>query len=255
MTNIIIPIIDEEMLKAYQNAVKFTDVNLIVGVCENFASKVKGKNTTMKLFKNSAKKEEIINALQEYIVQGDVLVLRRSINEKDYANLKASKADIVISKENHSSFKKFFIKVWKKFMKYAFGLTFFNGDISCIYFKVNLFEVLKNANDLSFISRVNKFKGVLVDSISLSVVNFKTEYNKVKNNAMMCSFLALFLGTLAGLTACFALVSMNFLLSFVFVLAMVLTLVFFLISLGVYVMNIKIGQRSFEKAEIIKKEK
>jgi len=241
-----------EFAKALQ---KRKDVFVIVGALKSFEKDIKTSkksNVLVKYFEDGSKKEEIINALKEDIEDGKVLVCRKVLTNEEVDNFLSSTADITICKENRSKFHNFFFKIWQIFMNMLFGFQFFDGDVSAVCFNEKLFPVLKNIENLSYSSRVNKWKKVEVKAIETSSKPAKKEYDKVKANVILYSWIFLFLSTVASAFVYFYFVRGTFLTAFLYVCAIFIAQVMMLIAIAVFYMNVRCGQRVFEKAKQVK---
>ena len=255
MNNIIIPVVDKEMLEFAENMKKRKDDFVIIGATvslEKELKKTKKANVVTKIFEDGSKKEEIINSLKEEIEEGKVIVCRKPLSDEEIDKFFASEEDVIICKETRSKFHNFFFKLWQIFMQMLFGFEFFDGDVSVVCFNERLYPVLKNIDNLSYSSRVNKWKKVKVGTVEVSSKPVKKEYNKVKANVNFYSWIFLFLATVASAFVYFYFVRGTFLTGFLYVCAIFIAQVMLLISIAIFYMNLRCGQRVFEKAKQVK---
>ena len=255
MNNIIIPIVNEQMLPFVEIAKKEKDTKVIIGIIKSLSSKfkkMKGDNFALKIFEDGSKIEEIINALQDELDEGKVVICRKAISKEELSKFIQSKDDINICKEKRNKFQDFFFKIWQKFMNFLFGFVFFDGDISVISFDPRLFDVLINAENLSYISRVNKWKGVNVVALEVAGESIKKEYNKTKVNLMFYGWIALFLAVVASAVVYFYFVRGTFLNGLLYACAILLALTGMIVAIAIFNLHLRIGQRVFNKAKVAK---
>lgn len=185
MINVVIPIIDnlEEYQKSIDNIALRENLNLILGVSEEFIDKINKPNgAVLRIFRKGSKKEEIINSLKSSIVPGRLLVCRRPFTKKEFDNFVNCNAEIsYIEKRPKNS-----LLAWLKtklgmFIKLMFGVKYFDGDISLIGFDENLCEVLQNVSSLSYSTRVDRYKGVEQQTFKGELGQVKLDLNKMAN--------------------------------------------------------------------------
>lgn len=255
MKNIIIPVINEEMLKFVDEVKSVKDVKVIIGVRQDLFDKVKNirkKNFTIKVYENTAKKEEIINSLKDQIDEGKLLICRKAITAKEIEMFFNSEADITICAEKRNKFQNFFFKLWQFVMEFLFGFKFYDGDISVIAFNDNLFKVVSYIDNLSYSSRVNKWKGVQIKTIETESPKAKKEYNKIKANFMLYGWITLYLATIASAFVFFWFVRATFLTGLLFASAILIVQIALIIAIAIYNLNLRVGQRLFNKAKAVK---
>ena len=111
-------------------------------------------------FDNGTNKETIINTLQDYLVNGEIMVLRKPLKKKEFEKIVATDRDVVTAKVVRGKFKNWMHNVWVKLTKLLLGVRMYAGDPSIVYFNSDLADVVLNSNNLSYSSRVNRWKGV-----------------------------------------------------------------------------------------------
>ena len=254
MNNIIVPVVNEDLLE-FSERLKKRDDLLIVGITKSLEKsfkKIRKKNVIVKVFEDGSKKEEIINSLQDEIEEGKVLICRKSISDEEIDKFFSSDGDIITCKQKRNRFQQFMFGLWQTFIKMLFGFQFFEGDISVVCFSEKLFPVLKNISNLSYSSRINKWKQVEIKEVEILSKPAKKEYDKTKINVMLYGWIAIFLCVAASSFVYFYFVKATFLTGFLYFCAILIAFVMLLIATAIYYLNIRCGQRMFEKARKVK---
>ncbi len=172
MINVIIPITTVE--KGYQemidNLLMFDDVNILVGLCENCKDKIfLDTNAKSLVFQDGTNKEQMINSLSLLVLAGPILILRRPIGKKDLEKILSTNETIVLANgKKRNKIASFFVDLWHKFIKLIFGVGYFEGDTSVIMFDDDFSEVLLQVGNISYNSRVNRFKGVSEKTVDIA---------------------------------------------------------------------------------------
>lgn len=252
MLNIIFPVIDD--FESNANYVKNLKIsgNILVGVTEAGAKffKFKKSGIKVKIFKDVSHKEEIINSLQPYLEEGKILILRKQLTSDEISKFFSSKTDITIcAKKKRGKIGEFFYRLWEKIIRVLFDLTFFDGDISAISFSEKLSSVVQNIPNLSSVSRVNRWKGVSVGTVTTTSKPAKKEYSKIKNNIMLIGWTTLFLGVIASITVYYIFKPVSFLSVLLWLAGFLVAGLGVIIAIAVYFLTIKSGKRYFSKAE------
>ncbi len=189
MINIVIPVIDkpEEYTKAIASVFIKQDVNILVGVVESIEDKLQlPASVVVKVYKNGSKKEEIINALKDYLQEGKVIVCRRPFTKKEFDLIANSDADITyFEKPIKNKFKDFCKRAMGKLIKTLFGVKFFDGDVSLIGFGEDMSEVLQNVSSLSYSSRVDRWRGVEHKKVLAEKAPVALESSNIKNVSLI----------------------------------------------------------------------
>ena len=255
MNNLIIPVISEEQIAFIEQVKTLKEVKVIIGITENLYDRIKGirkKNFVIKVYENGSKKEEIINAVKDQIDEGKVLICRKNISNSEIESFFNSNADITICSKKSNKFKDFFLKLWQKFMLILFDFNFFNGDVSVVCFNKNLFNTINNLSDLSFCSRINKWKGVEINTLDTENPPAKKEYDKCKANFMLYGWIFLFVAIITSTILYFSFKKATFLKGLLFASAILIVAVGLLIAIAIFALNVNVGQRRFRKAKIAK---
>jgi len=249
MTNIIVPVNNDEMVLFCEKIAKMKNVNIIIGITESLKDKFKSKakNISINAFPDGTYKEEMINVLKKYLDAGKVVIVRKNIELDELDKFINSDSEITMCKVKRNKFQLFWFNLWQKVMNILFGFRYFEGDISVIAFSENLFPVINNVDSLSSASRVDKWRGATFNYIDTKSQPVKKEYNKLRSNLMLYGWIALFLAIIASTVVFFLFVKATFIYALLFACAIILGGVGVFVSSAVYGMNIKIGQKVFEK--------
>lgn len=255
MKNVIIPIVSEEMIAFANEMLKRKDLRVLIGSNKKFESAIvvpKDFSGEIKFFDDRSSKEEIINALNLYSDEGSVLICRKTITSDEVDKFFASESDITICKEKRNKFKNFFFKLWQHFIKLLFGFNFFDGDVSVVCFNERLFPVISNLKNISYSSRVNKWKYVNISQVETSSGPAKKEYNKTRSIATIFVWIWLILAVAVSTVIFFLYFSPKFLTCLMFACALLLAFVGLFISIAIHTLNVRTGQRNFRKAKKIR---
>lgn len=261
MINVIVPITNnaEKYVESLSQLSLRSDVNLVIGITEslNKAVNLNFPNAKTKVFDDKSKKEEILNSLQYLLEDGKTLICRRPFSIKEYKEFTQTNAAIVFGKEKKENrIKALFQMLGQDFMQLVLGVKPFGGDFSLICFDEDMTSVLRQAENFSYSTRVDRWKGV--EKVAVEVENHeKVKVENNKKNILTLLFLALgavILGALVTtLVAVFAKVTIiiGLLLACLDIICVV-TAFFCLFSLY---FNSKIGQKHFAYArEIVVRE-
>ncbi len=253
MINVIIPIIQNA--KSYRKIIAelsaHEDIDIFIGIVSGQKGYLEFPNTEnvhVIEYNNEARREEIINSMQKYIQGGDLFIMRKPIAYNEFLNFVRNGADIVVCKKDYTPLKRFFFNIWQRILKIFLGIKLYEGDTSAIYFEENLVSVLSQGNNLSYSSRVDRWRGVSQDSVVVQGGPVKTEVDKKENiRYILFGILALVIGiAVTTLVAIFARVSIVIGL-FLFCLDAI-CLAIFLLLLLVVVFNSIVGKKKFSSA-------
>lgn len=166
MINVLIPITDriekyEEIIDALGDA---DNVTVYLMAAEKLYSRLTNEysqfeNFEMFCFEEGATKEEMINSVQNYIGKGSLMVLRKPVTVKEFNKMVSSDKDVVTCKVVKSKFKTFIFRLWQKLTKLVIGVKMYSGDPSVVYFNDDLADVALRTTNLSYSTRVNRWKG------------------------------------------------------------------------------------------------
>lgn len=263
MINLIFPLvkIEKETLSFIEKTKKRKDVNLFIGVTQSLKSKIKSsanlKNVKIVVFEDNSKKEEIINALKDYVKKGKILFLRKPISQEELDGFVSSQADITyLKRKSQGKFKDFFHNLFNKIIKWIFGFAPYEGDPSAIMFGEEPAEILQEASNVSYATRVNRWKGYSFSTIETDGLPEKMEYNKKSVALSLGIWISLFLAGIAGTVVYFVFKPASFISVFVAICGLFLLGTALFISIALASLKIKVGERYYNKAkEVEKKEK
>ena len=253
MINIILPIIDkfEEYEKMLEYLSKKRDIKVYIGADEKFKDKNFDKKFVVKFFRSKSQKEEVINSLHSIEKKrGGTMVVRRPLSEREFEELISREEDIVTLNKSQSSFTRGWKNFWRKVITRFFAFYYFE-DISTVYFKENMFELVTSLTNLSYISRINRFVGLSFGVVETTEKSVKKDFDRFTTAVNFLSFfLFLVICVMCSVILCTTLGN-----TVVYVLlAFTITLigfVFFLISILNLARTVSVGQLRFGKAEEI----
>ena len=196
MISVIIPVTDKfsEYEKTVNDILKTKDVKVYLGVDEKYkdACKFDNKNVVIKFYKGKSKKEEIINSLHAIKKEkSGIMVIRRPLTEGEFEKMLKSSADIVTLRKQRNKFAEWWFSTWLKIIKRMFSFVYFE-DISAIYFKENMFDLIESLTNLSYITRINRFVGLTEEDISTTTKATKKDYDRFSNVAQFISSILFF---------------------------------------------------------------
>lgn len=253
MINILIPI--TQNAKGYKKIIADLSSNeeaeIFIGVIssqKNALQYPNRDNIHVIEYDNSAKREEIINSMQKYIQVGELFIIRKPITYNEFKDFLKNDRDIVVCKTNLSPIKKFFFMIWQKILRLCLGVRLYDGDTSAIYFGEDLAAVLAQSNNLSYSSRVDRWRGVDQGSVIVEGEPVKTEVDKKENiKYLLFGLLALILGAaVTTVVAIFA--KVNVIIGLFLFCLDAICLAVFLLLLVVIIFNTVVGKKKFSSA-------
>ena len=200
MLNVVVPIVNnsKRYVKLLTSLSNVNGVNVFVGYVtsqKNDLLSVEGNNFNFIEFKDGSHREEIINSLQKYLGEGAILILRKPITVNEFNSFANTKRDIVTCRRTLTKIQSFFMGLWQKILKLCLGVKLYDGDTSAIYFGDDISSVVLNSSNLSYNSRVNRWKGVDQDTIVVEGDKVKADKDTKTNiNSMIISFITLLIG-------------------------------------------------------------
>ena len=200
MLNVVVPIVSnaKRFRKILAKLANVEDVNLFIGVVSSQIREldmIEGDNVYKLEYKDGSNREEIINSLQKYLNVGSILILRKPISEQELNGFLNSDKDVVSCRKNTSTFKNFFVDLWQKILKLCLGVKLYDGDTSAIYFAEDISTVILGSSNLSYNSRVDRWKGIEQGTIIVDGDAVKTDVDKKLNiRNVIISLVALLVG-------------------------------------------------------------
>ena len=251
MINIILPILhkfdDYKTMIGYLS--KRKDIKVYIGLDERFSIDNLNSNFVVKIFKAKSAKEEIINSLHTLQKdRGGIMVVRRPLKEEEFEGLIKAEEDISYLNKSKNSFVKAWKNFWCKVIKRFFAFNYFD-DISAIYFKESIYDLISSLTNLSYISRINRFVGLSIKEVDTNVKPTKRDYDRFSTAVNFLSFLLFFtICIMCSVILCTALGAnvLNVLLAFAISL---IGFVFFLIAILNLARTVAVGRLRFGRAE------
>lgn len=194
MINVVIPI-SQKADKFYEilgKLASLNDVNVQVGVCQSDAFALKNivgdaENISVHVYIDGTEREEMINAMQPYLVTGSTMVMRKPITLDEFNKFILQKKDVVTCEKKLSKFKAFMMSMWQKILKLFLGVKLYEGDTSVVYFNEDISAVVSQSANLSYSSRANRWRGIEQSTVETKSENVKTPSNKKSNLILIIS--------------------------------------------------------------------
>lgn len=254
MLNVLVPITNnaEKFQKLLSQLSGDEQISIRIGITKSQSSNlslIESENVSIFEFKDTAKREEILNSLSENLQVGEVMVLRKPISFEEFQKFYSCNKDIAVCKENRGRAGEFFHRIWQKILKTVLGVKLYEGDSSVIKFNENIGAVLTQTNDFSYATRVDRWKGLTTEAIETKEAPAKAERDK--KFIIICSIVAV-VAFLIGLatTLCISLLTkvniMGGLLLFCLDAICLATTLIMFIMIG---FNCRVGKKYNKKAE------
>ena len=187
MVNVIIPISKngKNFEKILEKLCNISSVKVILGVTEdekgNLARFANEENLSFHVYQNGSNIEEIINSLQKYIEQGSVMIMRKPIKMEEFNRFISQRKDIVTCQRTMGKIKAFFFMLWQNILKLLLGVRLYAGDPTAIYFSEEISAVLAQSYNLSYSSRVDRWRGAEQAVVAVEGDMVKTAVDKKSN--------------------------------------------------------------------------
>lgn len=253
MINIILPLTcDYDKAKELISSVKRKGVTFIIGVTSAAAGVF--KNTAKQkvyVFENGSKKEEMINSLAQFVTAERLIILRKIITAEELFAFIDSNADVTVCQtKTRKKVGAFFNRLWQKFVGFIFGFKFFNGDISVVSLNELSTQVALQSKNLSYITRVNRWKGMTQNAVATSSPPAKMEYDVGKSFGFLFAYIALFVAVITGSALYFALCPIIFVLALLWAALILTSTLLLVIGIIIFILNVKTGKRVFKNAKL-----
>ncbi len=250
MINVLLPVVESpEKFEAFIKENSGKDVKFFVGIRRglNFSSNL--QNVELHTFVESAKTEEIINALHTCnMEEGKILIARRPLSKKEFLALTKSDKEIATLKAKHGKFFNMLKNFARKIVKRFFAFTFFD-DISAICFNEDMFASVRANGNLSLSSRINKYVGVEFEEIDAEEKQVKKQYNRFKNITVFSLWTLLLIASIVGGVLICTLLPIRVLNVVVVVLWIILAAFFWFMGFINFMRTISVGQLHYGRAE------
>ncbi len=187
MVNVIVPICKDgkNYIKILEKLSNISSVRVILGVTEDEKEKIyqfaDQENISFHVFEKGSKTEEIINSLQKYIEQGSVMIMRKPIKMEEFNRFISQRKDIVTCERKMGKVKAFFFMLWQNILKLFLGVRLYAGNPSVIYFSEEISAVLAQSYNLSYSSRVDRWRGIEQAVVQVDGDDVKTPVDKKSN--------------------------------------------------------------------------
>ena len=252
MLNVLIPIVSN--VKAYQkllSALNSADnLNVLVGITSSLKSQLTsiGENVYVIEYEDGSSRESIINGLQKYLEEGAVMILRKPITIEEFNNFIRTKKDVVVCKKNEGKVKQFITFIWQKLLKLFLGIKLYEGDTSVILFGEDVSSIFSSINDLSFSSRVDRWKGLEQGVVEVKGSAVKTEIDKMAViKYMIIALISLLISVVV--TTCVSLfVPMSIIIGLLLLCLDIISLTIICIMVVLILFNFSVGKKHFQNA-------
>lgn len=252
MLNVLIPIVSN--VKAYQkllSALNSADnLNVLVGITSSLKSQLTsiGENVYVIEYEDGSSRESIINGLQKYLEEGAVMILRKPITIEEFNNFIRTKKDVVVCKKNEGKVKQFITFIWQKLLKLFLGIKLYEGDTSVILFGEDVSSIFSSINDLSFSSRVDRWKGLEQGVVEVKGSAVKTEIDKMAViKYMIIALISLIISVVV--TTCVSLfVPMSIIIGLLLFCLDIISLTIICIMVVLILFNFSVGKKHFQNA-------
>lgn len=250
MVTILIPIVENP--GAFLESIKAVAANnkVVVGVTKSLAKDFLGiPNLSVNVYKDGSDREEILNALQAEIEDGtSVFIARKPFTKEEFGKFTRSGAQIAVCEKKQNSFLKIIFKIWSFIIKHIFGVNLFEGDTSLIYFNEDLASVLQMVNNLSYCTRVDRWKGTTQEAIFTASPPAKVGRNAKNVLFLVFAFLAITVGVVVtSVVAVYTNVSV--LVGLILACLDVLCFVVALVLVFAFIFNIEVGRKNLQSIE------
>lgn len=252
MLNVLIPIVSnvkayQKLLSALNNA---DNLNVLIGITSSLKSQLTsiGENIYVIEYEDGSSRESIINGLQKYLEEGAVMILRKPITIEEFNNFIRTKKDVVVCKKNEGKVKQFITFIWQKLLKLFLGIKLYEGDTSAILFGEDVSSIFSSINDLSFSSRVDRWKGLEQGVVEVKGSAVKTEIDKMAViKYMIIALISLLISVVV--TTCVSLfVPISIIIGLLLFCLDIISLTIICIMVVLILFNFSVGKKHFQNA-------
>ena len=188
MVNVIVPISknSQDFINILKRLGNLESVFVHVGICDNeyeaLTSQIgKLENVYVHSFIDGSDREEMINSLQSLIGSGPLMIMRKPITMEEFNRFVSQNKDVVTCKRKHGKIKSFMFKIWQKILKLFLGVRLYEGDSSVVYFSPEISSVISQSGNLSYSSRVDRWRGIEQSTVETKSPPVKTTINNKHN--------------------------------------------------------------------------
>ncbi len=208
MINVLVPVTEnaEEFWTSVKSICDDVNVQIIIGVKDGIARQYDFNipNAIVKEYGDNVTREEMLNDFQSLLLGEGVFIARKPFTKDEFANFTSQKEQIVVCKsKDKNKFVSFVKRIWRNVVKFIFGVKFFEGDPSLIYFNEDLGGVLTNVNNFSYSTRIDRWRATTKTAVESSYPNVKPEQDKALNiKLIIFAILALVIGAVTTTLVC-----------------------------------------------------
>lgn len=210
MINLIIPILDENKDKYKSLLTKldgYEDLNVFIGTQEKniefFKEYQESDNIMITAYADDSSREGMINSLQKFIGGGSIIILRRPITLEELEKFMNCRRDLATCRVERGKIKGFLFNIWQSLLKLLLGVRQYEGDTSVVYLSEDIATVVNESGNLSFSSRVNRWRGVQQSTVE---VNGQPVKNEVDNKSIVkfsiIAAISIIIGLVVTLAVC-----------------------------------------------------
>lgn len=256
MINVIVPIVHnaKSYKKVLSSLVNVDNVNVLIGVVSSQMSvlqTLEGDNIYYVEFKDGSNREAIINSLQKYIGDGALLIMRKPILPNELSEFLNTDKDVVVCKRNMSTVKNLFFQLWQKILRLCLGVRLYEGDTSVIYLGEDIATVISGTRNLSYSTRVDRWRGLVHGSVIVQGEPVKTDKDiKLNIKYALIALLAIIIGVVVTVVVSLY-ARVNIIVGLLLFCLDVICLATALILLVMIIFNNTVGKKNFGYAEEI----
>lgn len=256
MINVIVPIVHnaKSYKKVLSSLVNVDNVNVLIGVVSSQMSvlqTLEGDNIYYVEFKDGSNREAIINSLQKYIGDGALLIMRKPILPNELSEFLNTDKDVVVCKRNMSTVKSLFFQLWQKILRLCLGVRLYEGDTSVIYLGEDIATVISGTRNLSYSTRVDRWRGLVHGSVIVQGEPVKTDKDiKLNIKYALIALLAIIIGVVVTVVVSLY-ARVNIIVGLLLFCLDVICLATALILLVMIIFNNTVGKKNFGYAEEI----
>lgn len=256
MINVIVPIVHnaKSYKKVLSSLVNVDNVNVLIGVVSSQMSvlqTLEGDNIYYVEFKDGSNREAIINSLQKYIGDGALLIMRKPILPNELSEFLNTDKDVVVCKRNMSTVKNLFFQLWQKILRLCLGVRLYDGHTSVIYLGEDIATVISGTRNLSYSTRVDRWKGLVHGSVIVQGEPVKTDKDiKLNIKYALIALLAIIIGVVVTVVVSLY-ARVNIIVGLLLFCLDVICLATALILLVMIIFNNTVGKKNFGYAEEI----
>lgn len=177
----------------YENII---DYQLVVACNQKYKS-IANENVVECIFDENAKPDEVINTLIPKC-DGEFLILVRKIENNKFgpilevAKKLKSQNQIIVIKKTNNIFTKFIKKIFYFIVRLLYGYQLFDSTLAVMGFGEIPFSVLKQTENCSTFTKINRWAGVQIEEVECVSPNVKLSEHKWTRFARLGAYVAVF---------------------------------------------------------------